>query len=125
MRNRLAEIRNKKGLTLKELGKKIGMRDNTLSQYETGKRKPSEKALIQISNLFKIPISYLVGNGWSQNDVTWLLIYVYVNKFNDDFELPSGVHSYCGKIGKYGIEKESFVDFYDEDIPGFIKKAEE
>ena len=125
MRNRLAEIRNKKGLTLKELGKKIGMRDNTLSQYETGKRKPSEKALIQISNLFKIPISYLVGNGWSQNDVTWLLIYVYVNKFNDDFELPSGVHSYCGKIGKYGIEKESFVDFYDEDIPGFIIKAEE
>ncbi len=125
MRNRLAEIRNKKGLTLKELGKKIGMRDNTLSQYETGKRKPSEKALIQISNLFKIPISYLVGNGWSQNDVTWLLIYVYVNKFNDNFELPSGIWSTCGKIGKYGIEKESFVDFYDEDIPGFIKKAEE
>ena len=74
MRNRLAEIRNKKGLTLKELGKKIGMRDNTLSQYETGKRKPSEKALIQISNLFKIPISYLVGNGWSQNDVTMFML---------------------------------------------------
>lgn len=125
MKNRLAELRNKKGLTLKELGQKINMRDNTISQYETGKRKPSEKALTKISDLFRVPVSYLQGNGWSQDDVIWFLIYVYINKFNEDFELPSGAHSYRGIIEKYGIEKEVLEDFDDKDIPGFVKKAKE
>lgn len=125
MKNRLAEMRNKKGLTLKELGKKIGMRDNTLSQYETGKRKPSEKALSKLSSLFKVPTSYLVGDGWSQDDIVWLLMDVYINAYNEDFELPSGIHSYCGRIGKYGVEKETFEDFDNEDIPGFINKERE
>lgn len=33
--NRLRELRKNHGLTLKELGKKVSMHDNTLSQYET------------------------------------------------------------------------------------------
>lgn len=38
--NRIKELRQKNNLTLKELGQKIGMANNTLSQYETGKREP-------------------------------------------------------------------------------------
>ena len=37
MENRIAKLRKEKGLTLKELAKKVSMHDNTISQYETGK----------------------------------------------------------------------------------------
>ncbi|MBB1095584.1 helix-turn-helix transcriptional regulator, partial [Limosilactobacillus sp. BG-MG3-A] len=38
--NRIAELRHKKNMTLKELGNALNMRDNTLSQYENNKREP-------------------------------------------------------------------------------------
>ncbi len=40
MDTRMKELRLEKGLTLKQLGKILNVRDNTLSQYETGKRNP-------------------------------------------------------------------------------------
>ena len=106
--NRIAELRKEKSLTLQQVADAIGVGNNTVSRYETGNRKPSEKALTKISNLFRVPVPYLQGNGWSQDDAIWLLIYVYVNKENDLFELPSGVFYDYGNIYKYGQEKESF-----------------
>lgn len=123
--NRIAELRKEKKLTLQQVADTVGVGNNTISRYETGKRKPSEKALTKISNLFRVPVTYLQGNGWSQDDVIWFLIYVYINEFNEDLELPSGVHSYRGTIEKYGIEKETLEDFDDKDIPGFVNKVEE
>ena len=98
--NRIAELRKEKSLTLQQVADAIGVGNNTVSRYETGNRKPSEKALTKISNLFRVPVPYLQGNGWSQDDAIWLLIYVYVNKENDLFELPSGVFSDYGNIYK-------------------------
>lgn len=121
--NRIAELRKEKSLTLQQVADAIGVGNNTISRYETGNRKPSEKALTKISNLFRVPVPYLQGNGWSQDDAIWLLIYVYVNKEDDLFELPSGVFSDYGNIYKYGQEKESFQNFYSEAIPGFYQTA--
>ena len=39
--NRIKELRQKAGLPLVQLGQKVGMANNTLSQYETGKRFPN------------------------------------------------------------------------------------
>ena len=59
--NRLRELRKNHGLTLKELGKKVSMHDNTLSQYETGKRNPSLKTWQQLADLYGVSVSYLQG----------------------------------------------------------------
>ena len=59
--NRLRELRKNHGLTLKELGKKVSMHDNTLSQYETGKRNPSLKTWQQLANFFGVSVPYLQG----------------------------------------------------------------
>lgn len=59
MENRIAELRKEKGWTLKELGKKLEIRDSTLSQYETGKRNPQLGVLQEISNLFGVSLEYL------------------------------------------------------------------
>lgn len=124
-RNRIAELRKESSLTLQQVADTIGVGNNTISRYETGKRKPSKEVLTKLSNLFKVPVSYLAGDGWSQDNIVWFLMNVYINKYNEDFELPSGIHSYCGRIEKYGVENETFEDFNNEDIPGFIEKAKE
>ncbi|MGM0333681.1 helix-turn-helix domain-containing protein [Enterococcus sp. AZ050] len=62
MENRIAELRKEKGLTLKELGKALNIRDNTLSQYETGKRNPQLGLLQEIADYFDVSIEYLLMN---------------------------------------------------------------
>lgn len=59
--NRLRELRKNHGLTLKELGKKVSMHDNTLSQYETGKRNPSLKTWQQLADFYGVSVPYLQG----------------------------------------------------------------
>lgn len=59
--NRLKELRKNHGLTLKELGKKVSMHDNTLSQYETGKRNPSLKTWQQLADFYGVSVPYLQG----------------------------------------------------------------
>lgn len=59
--NRIKELRQKNNLTLKELGQKIGMANNTLSQYETGKREPKLETWNKLAEYFNVSIPYLQG----------------------------------------------------------------
>ena len=64
-------IKTKNNLTLKELGQKVGMANNTLSQYETGKREPKLETWNKLAEYFNVPTSYLMGlsddvNGWKE-----------------------------------------------------------
>lgn len=61
MNNRIKELRKEKNLTLKELGQKVGMANNTLSQYETGKREPKIETWNKLAEYFNVPTSYLMG----------------------------------------------------------------
>lgn len=58
---RLTELRKEKGLTQDELGKILGFRDSTISQYETGKRKPDQETLTKIADYFDVTTDYLLG----------------------------------------------------------------
>ena len=61
MNNRIKELRKEKNLTLKELGQKVGMANNTLSQYETGKRESKLETWNKLAEYFNVPTSYLMG----------------------------------------------------------------
>lgn len=62
MSNRIAELRNEKGLTLKQLGDILNIRDNTLSQYETGKRFPRDKEVWnKLAKFFDVSVEYVMG----------------------------------------------------------------
>lgn len=70
MSNRLRELRNKKNLTLTQLGKKVGLANNTLSQYETGKREPRLETWQKLASFFGVSVSYLQGiEAYSENDI--------------------------------------------------------
>ncbi|WP_242360938.1 helix-turn-helix domain-containing protein [Limosilactobacillus antri] len=59
--NRIAELRHKKNMTLKELGNTLNMRDNTLSQYENNKREPKLETWRKLADFFDVSVEYLMG----------------------------------------------------------------
>lgn len=86
---RIAELRKEYGYTLKELGDKLGVRDNTLSQYETGKRQPQLGFLYELADFFHVSLDYLTGETetkdfkiTNENDVINILEQLDSNKIN-------------------------------------------
>lgn len=57
-KNKIKEIRKKHHMTQIELARKIGVRRNTISDYETGYSKPDTIRLIKIANIFNVPMDY-------------------------------------------------------------------
>lgn len=49
---RLEEIRKKRGVTQHELANLMGVRQNTISQWESGKRNPSIPRLVRLAKIF-------------------------------------------------------------------------
>lgn len=60
--NRIKQLRKEKGLTQAELGKLINVTKVSVCCYEKGTRLPSLETLIDLSNVFKVSIDYLLGN---------------------------------------------------------------
>ena len=61
MENRLKELRQKNNLTLKELGSKIGIPNNSLSQYENGRRQAKLEVWQKLADFFNVSVPYLQG----------------------------------------------------------------
>ncbi|MBE5750921.1 MAG: helix-turn-helix transcriptional regulator [Clostridiales bacterium] len=58
---RIRELRTEKGLYQRELAEKIHIAPNTLSQFESGKAKPSYEVLTAIADFFECSIDFLLG----------------------------------------------------------------
>lgn len=58
---RIRELRKKCGITMKELGEKIGVAESTISQYETGKRQPDYETLLKLGEYFGVTVDFLLG----------------------------------------------------------------
>lgn len=58
---RLKELRLKKGLTQTELGEKVGVKQNTFTNWENGKREPSFENLVKLADLFDVSLDWLFG----------------------------------------------------------------
>ncbi len=59
MNTRIKEIREEEDLTQEEFGKKIGAARNTIANYETGNRKPSNAVITSICREFNINEDWL------------------------------------------------------------------
>ena len=57
---RLEEIRKKKGLSQEDLARKLDVKQNTVSQWEKGKRNPSLPMLLNIAKILECSIGDLV-----------------------------------------------------------------
>lgn len=60
--NRIRELRKAHGLTMKELGKQIGLAESTVSLYERNLHEPDLDTLRSLSAIFSVTVDYLLGN---------------------------------------------------------------
>lgn len=71
---RLREARQSVGLTLDEVGQRIGIVASSLSEFETGKREPRISQLADLARCYNRSLSFLVGDEEaSQPEVLWRL----------------------------------------------------
>ena len=59
--NRIAHLRRNNSLSQIEFAKLLNISNTTLSQYESGKRIPSDNIKIQIADYFNVSLDYLFG----------------------------------------------------------------
>ena len=58
---RIRELRKERGLTQEQLGKAVGIANNTISQYETGALEPNIETIIKLCAFFNVSSDYLLG----------------------------------------------------------------
>lgn len=59
--NRIAELRSEKNLTLRDLEKITGIKNNAISQYEHGIRNPRSERWDKLAEALDVPVPYLMG----------------------------------------------------------------
>ena len=67
MVNRMKQLREEKGLNMKDVAKALGMPYTTYVNYEKGAREPNSETLIQIANFFGVSVDFLVGRDTKQS----------------------------------------------------------
>lgn len=77
---RLAELRKSHNLSQKELAEILNSSQNTISNWETGKREPDFETTIMIANYFCVTTDYLLG----KNDFNALPKESDNQRFNED-----------------------------------------
>ena len=65
---RFKELRINSGVTQTELSAYLGITKAAVSYYESGKRMPSNSMIKKIASYFKVPIDYLMGMDYIQED---------------------------------------------------------
>lgn len=55
--SRIKDIRKNKGMTQKELGKKVGVKHNTISSYEKGTNEPEQDILFKLAEVLNVSIN--------------------------------------------------------------------
>lgn len=88
MNTRIKEIREKERLTQEEFGKRIGSARNTIANYETGNRKPSNAVITSICREFNINEDWLRNGNLPMKVVVPKRLETYlgeISKGNDEF----------------------------------------
>lgn len=130
MGNRIKELRKEKGVTLKTLSDAVGIAVSTLSGYEKevgekGYRNPKIENWEKLAEFFKVPVEYVQGAGWSQDDVVEVLLFMIANRYNGYIGDPFYVEVDNGKVFKYGLYKVDLDGVDPKDLPGYKEKMKE
>ena len=66
----LRDIRKQRGLTMKELGKKVDLSESAIGYYETGKREPKYETLLKLSEALDCSVFDILGENDQQMFLT-------------------------------------------------------
>ena len=120
---RLKELRISKGFTQSELGKKVGVSQNTFTNWENGSREPNFKTLRKLANVLETTIDYLLG----EEEMTVQLVFasrlkvLRVSNGYSQTQIAQSLGTVQGAVSKYecGIREPDLkmlvkiADFYN------------
>ncbi|HHX75644.1 MAG TPA: helix-turn-helix transcriptional regulator [Limnochordia bacterium] len=66
---RIRELRNKKGMTQKDLASLLGVTDAAIGMWENGRREPNAEHIKRMANIFCVTTDYLLGQESPQKQV--------------------------------------------------------
>ncbi len=61
LQNKLAELRKERNMSQKEFSKIFNVAQNTISQWEQGKRNMDTEILLKLADFFQVTTDYLLG----------------------------------------------------------------
>ena len=105
--NRLKELREARGMTMKEVAQRLGMPYTTYVNYEKGLREPNSETLIVLADFFETSIDYLIGKDVSRAGL---------RPMPELVKVPRIGRIACGTP----IAAEENIEDYD-DVPSYIK----
>lgn len=59
--NNIRYLRQKNNLTQVELAARMGVKQNTLSAWETGSSNPELRSAVRLADFFEVSLDYLLG----------------------------------------------------------------
>lgn len=68
--NRLRELREKKGYSLKKLGEETAMNASVLGNYERGDRNPKQEVWKKLADYFGVSVPYIMGLSNEMNEAS-------------------------------------------------------
>lgn len=98
MKNRIKQIRKEKNLTQVEFGERIGVKGNTVTNYETGLRNPTDAVILSICREFNVNEDWLrngIGDMYKEKDGSFSELLVELEDSDDDF-IKSLITVYMG-----------------------------
>lgn len=81
--NRIINLRESKDWSQAELARRIGLDKSVMNKIENGSRKIQSEELIKLSQLFEVPVDYLLNGDEG-----------YIKKWNDSFHIPDESKKY-------------------------------
>ena len=69
MKERIRELRKKKGINQTQLGEEIGVSSKSISMIESGQNKPTVQQIEQLSKFFNVSADYLLFGKESTQDI--------------------------------------------------------
>lgn len=129
MKNRITELREEKGLSMRKLSeslkeKGLSLSTDSLSKYERGVRNPKIENWEKLAEFFKVPVEYVQGAGWSKDDVVHLLLFAIATRNYGFMNGPFDTAIDGGKVFKYGFDKSVLDDVDTNDLPGYKEEYE-
>lgn len=123
MNLRLKELRKKKGLTLEELAKEIGVTKATISRWESGERGLKISQLQKLADYFNVSVGYLLGNTDMPRDIVKNYNYKQeINSFIKDLDesnyknwdlIEKSIYLQCIQaISLLNVEERKFINEY-------------
>lgn len=98
--NRIKLLREKEGLTQTELGEKLGVIKQTISNWENNISEPNVDTLIKIADIFKVSIDYILA----RNDIDSEEIKKIFGYEGEDEEAVSFPHKLANQIDFNGTK---------------------